>query len=631
MKRRYLIAFAILLALGLITLLIPETHDESSLLGTPSPPIPMQSDNTHSPVATDAPLSDQEFLLAQPDFNNDASTINLLGRVTTPDGGRIPNARLEIDGPTRASSVSDANGDFRVPDIQPGIYQIDVEHDRYKSISKRIRVHENKQLEMILPWITVRGTVSGQGIDLPIERFDVHWSQSDRPNDTGDLRQQFHHTSGAFELEYSKHKYNAIRVTALGYKPKLIPLTDFAHSNDALEARIVLLPIDALIGSVINENGEAIAGARIFRDESRNDPEQANEHTLTYSGQDGRFRVPDYGPGIAYFVATHPDYATGYTIYDPENDLDEIVITLPLGSTLSGIVTYKNSPVANTKIQTISLENEAFSPWQTKTNPDGTYQIDNLPTGNFIIDCDGDGKVNGEPFTLSGSVRIETTVIAGEDIIQDFDLPNESGRLEGSLEYDHTQTNGIDLMAESVGREFVVRKEAENPTEDSYLFKDIAPGEWDLIAVNLSRFEIGISRHRVTIHPDETTIIDIDLSGSDGTITGTLYNARESILILYEGNLDYSGERFFQDVHRLMEVEEIPQHFKSFYITEFSTVSNPNEYPSYRFGNLSDGDYTLLGSNILETPFLLHSKTAPYIIEHITVKDGEVVQVDVEF
>ena len=88
------------------------------------------------------------------------------------------------------------------------------------------------------------------------------------------------------------------------------------------------------------------------------------------------------------------------------------------------------------------------------------------------------------------------------------------------------------------------------------------------------------------------------------------------------------AKHFFQDLHMLMTVEEIPVHFHSLSMFEFG---NSTKNSSYQFSNLPDGTYTLAGATMVESPIMINGTRAPYIVQHITITNGEAIELDLGF
>jgi len=549
------------------------------------------------------------------------------GRILNASDAPIGFVRLDLDGRIRVTSEADENGVFVLSEIPAGRYIIKLSHSMYKSLRRGVTIRGEKSFDFTMNWITLKGHVSGEGIDIPIESFDIGWVNLEHPKDTPWGKKGFYRSNGDFVLEYADIRYDAIGISARGYEKKIVPIDQFERIDDARVASIVLTPVDGVEGKVVDEEGEPIGGASIFVGESYNRTNDRETNTLTYSGDDGKFRIGKRLGGLDYIVASHPDYAPAYVIYRGEEEKAEYVITLSNASVIQGRVTYDGTPLAEQKIEVMYLDEESYGKWSVRTDRNGRYAISGLPAGECVVDFEIMAKKEMElPFTNAHFI-VSRTLEAGATVIQDFEIPVAFGSLEGQIAHDRETLTDPGVLLESANRDTRIRLDASVDEFGYYSVNNVPVGDWTVLILSENSNSIQIVRESASVYADETTLLDIDIYRGTGSISGTSYIGRESIISLYRGHKPADSRKLLQDLRALITLGSFPADMISVSLIIFS--SQP-DLP-YEFMNLPDGKYTLAATMLIEEPFLLNAPAAPLIVREIAIVNGEAIVVDFNF
>lgn len=205
------------------------------------------------------------------------------------------------------------------------------------------------------------------------------------------------------------------------------------------------------------------------------------------------------------FTLTGTAQSTGYTGAPVEGEFQEgelnIVRDVVLADTgsVSGVVRlYSGGIVSDGTIRIQAHNAEAYA--HTDTN--GRYSIAAVPSGPFQV------SIENWPGGLSGTAS--GVVVAGQAAVADITL-GISGKLTGTVHYPNGDpVPNVDVVVYSPDASFSAS--ATTDSSGTYLFSDVAPGIWTVVA-RVPGTSIESPKEQLEIIADQTTIRDLTLPG----------------------------------------------------------------------------------------------------------------------
>lgn len=264
--------------------------------------------------------------------------------------------------------------------------------------------------------------------------------------------------------------------------------------------------------------------------------------------------------------------------YSPKTTLvgtEEVDVNLVLSSNttvingyIKGTVKDKNgNPIPNA---TVKIFDQYFTPFMhTITNPDGTYQILNVPTGNYKINASANGYLYG----VSSQVYVTTNT----ETIRNFELENDitynTNTLAGLLYVEGTKTpigGATIIVYDQSGNTVATTFTAD---DGEFLVTELADGTYRVSPVKSGYDSVVVSTFTVAsgaIYNVVLTMISVAVP-TNGTYTGQILDGNNNpingaIVGLYK--VTDSGETLVQ-------------------------LIKTNAEGRYMFGNVPSGDYVV--------------------------------------
>lgn len=257
----------------------------------------------------------------------------------------------------------------------------------------------------------------------------------------------------------------------------------------------------------------------------------------------GRFEIGGLTPGHYRFSARHPDLAKA-SVRDVEvaagGPTEGIVIRISSGGAIAGKVTGAgNRPLSDALVLAFSLSAGALK--STSTRPDGTYRIDGLTPGQYVVfKSRMDERAADIAFELMGNMRLKAvTVRAGK--VTRLDIHDEA---EGTVRVYGSVLDG----GRPVARALVTALSSDRhgvlgigvrarPTDEkgSYELIGLEPGQYFF---QVSRFAgrpeqarlavhvpEGVSEYRVDLEIPQSRIRGVVVDGSGRPVSGIVVRA----------------------------------------------------------------------------------------------------------
>ena len=355
----------------------------------------------------------------------DKGGLAIAGRVVDTSGKPVDNVQVSTFGPVRETAESGKDGTFLITGLREGVYSLSAHRARrewsdpqYSSVSVQNVRAGTMDVEIILQGVgAVEGRVLRADTGEPFTDFELFVSNGGADRFSSRLLmngQQVKHPEGRFSREIY---VGPVTVTARapGYAPAFQTVEVLEHkTTGGIELR--LKPASAVAGTVVNQRGEPVAGARVFLGRMA---ELFNlEDPAAESGADGTFVIEAFPPDIQELSAVHPEYAPGIAAVT-----DETTIVLPDGGVLEGTVTTGGKPCPDVPVE-VSYIDESSGKIRAsfiKTSADGGYRIAALAPGtvNVTAGTHGQRQASREAVVESdATTRVDLAFTPGTSTVQ---------------------------------------------------------------------------------------------------------------------------------------------------------------------------------------------------------------------
>ncbi len=502
----------------------------------------------------------------------------IAGTVRYPDGTPAAEAivRVEFDpeamlGPAamnatrgaRSRATTDENGRFHASGLGKGPFEVtayalsqdDSDEPRW-SARKRPVAPDTEGLELLVQRPTaIRGRVVERD-GTPVTAFTIEATQkgaaasmrvarggSDEGLAEGEewpaekLERHFEDEDGRFVLPAIASGPWRLEARAEHYAPSApyeltLPL-------EASDVTIELHPAATVIGTVVDPNGEPVAGAKVtlMVQGERSMAQLTGELKLpeTTSEADGAFELNGLGSGSQALVASHPDFAQGEPFnveLTPGATVTDVALTLRNGGRITGMVyAADGEPLAGGQI--IAQQPATFSSHMRRTAADGTFEIDRVAPGDWTVTAilnEGalNGGADGEPADFLENIKFamvhvedreETHVILGAP-------PADPVRVHGVVKHDKRPlASGILSFVLDGAKGFDAMKIASIKSDGTYSVELNEPGRYMVSAqiIGETTFQqqtIEFTRE-IPKADDHTLDLELPLGRISGRVTGS--------------------------------------------------------------------------------------------------------------
>ncbi len=422
--------------------------------------------------------------------------------VKEPSGEPLKKAIIELIAENQEeggnyTATSDADGHFRIPDIQPGRYRIFVERTGYIEVDEKNRRSEGfivsleagqelkDQLLRMLAAAALTGRVLDEDGD-PMANVEVT---------------VLHRKGTAFDAVGSAHtndlgeyriggllagKYYIVASPMPNFQSLLSPkkssddpanhestlaygVTYYPNAADRAQASAIEfhageeMPVDfsltrrhsARIRGRVSGIRPGTGGAVIMRGKDGSTVFSAGE-----VDKDGRFEILNVAPGsymlMAMTVNAEASFITRQTVEVGTADVDDLQLAPLSPATIRGQVHFSGKfpkPDGSQTIAylrsaegdddffngvTISGDESAGSPGFAKLKPDGSFEFKNVPPGVYELNVSGDTKAFTNSYVESLAVGTKNYVdtglnVSGGTLSLDVTVSAEAGILEGTV------------------------------------------------------------------------------------------------------------------------------------------------------------------------------------------------------
>ncbi|HEX6898567.1 MAG TPA: carboxypeptidase regulatory-like domain-containing protein [Thermoanaerobaculia bacterium] len=420
------------------------------------------------------------------------------GRVVDDRGQPVAGVMVALFRMTGEGSkgVSDQEGKFEIPRLNPGEYELLLAHPDSAPVHRRgIEIPPGQpvvdlgDVELSSGGVIEGRVVDGQGTPVAGAKISVFPTSEDRFSVSFELSQPFLSSQsppgdietaedGAFRVPGLQR---GVRHHVIVQHPGYVDAT--LHDIEAPTAeplRIVLRPGRSLAGQVVGPAGEPVAraGISLVEEIQIGDSRSSSSRSLAATDREGRFRVEGLPPGALTLEVEAADYLRRRVdglLLPEDRDLGDLKIVLERGFQLEvQVLNAQGEPASDTLVQaepepgTGSPDPRESRGAACLTDSRGRCRISVPRTGVYNLQVMAQGaSVAARVEAVGGITPVEIRLPAGVEV---------SGRVIGE--------DGI-----PVGMAFVELKSASGElngvveADGSFRFSDILDGQYNLSAI----------------------------------------------------------------------------------------------------------------------------------------------------
>jgi len=328
------------------------------------------------------------------------------GRVRDGSDRPITGAKItgyqarSMAGPYPVQSISETDGSFVLPGLQPGSYRVNAAAPGYAGAERPIEAGAEK-VELVL---SPAGSISGAVVDdagRPVEAFRVNASPARREADPpgmmimGMRNKIATGTEGRFLIEDLAEGTYVVAASAPGQSTANVSGVKVSPGSTTDAGTIRLSAGGTVKGTVADAAGAPVAGAVIaVRGPGRDYGSMSiGGGPQGVSDPAGAFEVTGVPPGTIEVSASHPNYAEGRVSgieVDPAKDAAEARIVLAQGGRIEGWVRRRDGAGIGGAHVNIMPERRGggFSPGgpgMLVTSADGGFVSEHIPAGRVTV------------------------------------------------------------------------------------------------------------------------------------------------------------------------------------------------------------------------------------------------------
>ena len=390
-------------------------------------------------------------------------------------------------------------------------------------------------------------------------------------------------------------------------------------------------PSDGVIsGSVVNENGQPLAGVNVsvwdaFR-------QGANRATITDA--EGSFRVRGLMPAL-YSVSAHlPAYVSQQNEFWPSATYyrigETIKITMMPGGVITGKVTNSDGePVIGMRVRAMMVRNASDqeprpgtfgATLDGSTDDRGVYRMFGLPAGTYVVSAGG--AILPEPFNFNPyddevptyapssprDTASEIVVRTGEESTADIRYRGEMGRvISGTVKLPVATGGSASLTA--VGGVFPIAYAFQSPGARGFALKGIADGEYEIVGQEI--VQSASATDIPTSEPQRITVKGADVTGIE-LVPRPLASLGGRIVLDPAKVTACENKRrpLYEEMLVALQRPERDEQERARFLRMFARPAPPDANGNFVLRNLMPGKY-LLEPRFFGRYWYLHSITVP--------------------
>ncbi len=428
----------------------------------------------------------------------------------------------------------------------------------------------------------------------------------------GESRHDVSDAEGRFTVDPKDVERTVIRVEAPGYQPSNTFVWPIELQDRHAHVEIALKPGPIIEGVVQNSQGLPVSGARVFPGELPGDFEsQHGRFPVTRSNGEFRLETLEAKPQ-QLFVERIGYPITKVDVAPTLARITKVVITLPAGARIEGLVTENGLPVSNARVSTSAAWHRARQPF-VEAGTDGRFVVEHVARGtirvNAFLPKDDTGARIPRYQTREIMVNDDGTYTAN------FDFEPCTNTIQGNVTLNGAPADSSSVRVYMQYDDTTESSDSKPSRSGTYELGPLPPGRAMIKAsVRTPGANTSIEQEaEVILKNDEALTLDFDFVGS-GTIRGTV------------GNLS-PGETVMVYAY----VGDVPASRTP--VAEFWDVRVPG---SFAHGRVEDGRYTLDGlppgrysiHAVSQDPHLFDPETPRVAVGTVTMSENAAVELN---
>lgn len=287
-------------------------------------------------------------------------------------------------------------------------------------------------------WGAIEGQVVRAGSGEPVTAYRLS------TNADGRYAEAVNDPEGRFRIEESDQAQTTLHVTAAGFAPAKTVVERPEGPETAVQVTIRLETACSVEGTVVDWDGDPVAGTVIYLDGLGNRDAYDSNREDARAKADGTFRLESLAPGAHRLYAVHPDFAFAWAEVDVRPGRPATV-TIPLarGGNIEGVVTRDGEPAGEVLVRALAdslancahlqdVANELVAKQITRlyasTDPSGAYALTNLPPGRYLVAADSEFDAMQERAMGSESGGLAEAIVEPGLVTRvDVALPSNGG------------------------------------------------------------------------------------------------------------------------------------------------------------------------------------------------------------
>lgn len=319
-------------------------------------------------------------------------------------GGSEPAIHVEVLaeggelGQGNALVRTDAEGRFRFTQLAAGRHLLRLDPEGYLPVSEEVLPGSREGITIELrPASSLSGTVTDTK-GKPLRAFDLQLRKSDK---RGNVREavgaslRVRNSEGRFEVGDLVPGWYLIEVWARGHSVTISNPARVRKGDAITELTVAMQRSSALLGSVVDDLGQPIAGAEVSL-HTNNTPtfgflrasaSRGSWHTSTSTRSDGTFKFSEVTARTYQIEVDHPRYPMVHrndvaVVPGEETELSPVILDRP--AILSGVVSDNSGQILKGVTVTLGGGNNRATR-QVVSDGEGRYRFERLAPGDYQV------------------------------------------------------------------------------------------------------------------------------------------------------------------------------------------------------------------------------------------------------
>ena len=437
------------------------------------------------------------------------------GTVTDSESNPISGAKVRAYNLTHTESTfatSEPDGSYLIALNSDGPFYVSALHREFSGA-----LHRNVMPDTGPEYITMEsyGGVQASVVDAssgkPVQQFEVKEMVpvSESPDTMYHENWRLvNDPDGAFTLARLNRGAYTVHVRSNGYA-NAEQRVHIYPGVDTPDVVIEMDPARRIAGSVVDDSGQPVVGARVFAGPLPSSFRQSTMRTQQpiLTDAEGRFEIDDASTSLQMVSAFHHAYAP--ISQSVSGDLNAIQIVLHEGGSLSGIVTLDGAPSINASVYALlNPESNPVSIARANTDDNGEFELSKIGPGLVVAYADLDLERPYGERNMSHTINVDN----GKTTPVYFDFKIGDAGVEGLASLDGQPiADAVVVVSTGVMPHEYESTNIRSDAEGRYRIEGLAPGNYELKTF-IPGLDQAMQPEPITITLTSDTILHLDLA-----------------------------------------------------------------------------------------------------------------------